>query len=113
MSATVPPYQPNGRQLLRFWLAPVLTCLFFAPMLLAGLFGAPSMLVGTFVGWLQLRSGEDDFGKFALSGLFVAIFTLVTVAAIAPDASGIFLFGLLFGPLMAMTFRLITGRWRD
>lgn len=124
------PYRPTARQLAWFWLAGPLTCAIFTPILLSGLFGAPNMIfVGVPVAWWLLRGGRDSYGQFAVAGVAAALATLPLylvgdavlgleqthrfgVMATLGKALVIALFGLIFGPLMAMTFRTIAGSWR-
>ena len=103
---------PDGAQLIRFWIAPLLTCALFMPAMGAGIFGAPTMILSTAIAWWLLRRGSDDYGSFCMAGFIAAIWTLFAMALIAPDFAALYLFGLIFGPLMAMTFRAISGTWR-
>ena len=107
------PYIPSAGKLARFWVAGPLTCLIFTPLLYSGVFGAPTMLLGIYFGWRLLRTGRDDFGSFAMAGGLATVLSVMLAAIVNTNfALFLLLFGLLFGPLMAMTFRAISGSWR-
>lgn len=106
------PFAPDTGKLARFWLAGPLTCVIFTPALLSGVFGAPAMLPGMYCAWRMLRAGDDDYSSFAACGFLVGVATLFVAATINLPYAQLFIFGLLFGPLMAMCFRAISGRWR-
>lgn len=108
-----PPYVPRAGKLLRFWLAGPLTLLVFTPILMAGVFGAPAMLPGLYFAWHMLRSGRDGYGDFAMGGFQIGIMALLFVVVFFQDLGFIYCFGLVFGPLMAMFFRMIAGSWRE
>ncbi len=106
------PYAPSAGKLARFWIAGPLTLILFTPILLAGVFGAPTMLIGMVLAYMALRTGRDAYSDFAALGFHAGLATMIVVAFINVQVIGIFVLGLLFGPLMAMTFRLVAGRWR-
>jgi hypothetical protein len=101
---------PDGTHLLRFWLAGPLTLLIFIPALFAGVFGAPLMLPGLYLAYRMLRAGKDGYDDFAIGGFQVGLVALCL--SVPFGYAPLFAFGLLFGPLMAMCFRWIAGRWR-
>lgn len=107
------PYAPNGKQLMWFWLAGPLTLVLFTPLLLAGVFGAPAMPFGMIAAWWMLKTGRDEVGHFALAGLLAAMLALPIVWLFARGLGQLYLFGLGFGPVMAMMFRGIAGSWRE
>lgn len=104
------PYAPTAGKLARFWIAGPLTCLIFVPVLFSGVFGAPMMIPGMIFAWRHLRHGQDDYATFALGGGICGLIALIL--AIPFEAGALFAFGLVFGPMMAMTFRAIAGQWR-
>ncbi len=104
------PFAPDAWHLFRFWMAAPLTLLLFVPVLGAGLFGAPMILPGLYLAWRMLRAGRDGFYDFAAGGFQMGLVALIVSL---PFGFGIlYLFGMLFGPLMGMTFRVIAGDWR-
>jgi len=108
-----PPFRPTPLAVLRFTIAGPITCVIFIPALYAGIFGAPAMPFGMIAAWYCFKNGRDGYAEFAAAGFLVGVGAMIVASLFSIHYAPLFAFGLLFGPLMAMTFRAIAGNWRQ